>query len=53
MPQTHLSERRKAVLAAVLQHVEDREALLILKAPPGSGKTHVTLRAVALAVHWW
>ncbi len=51
MPQTHLSERRKAVLAAVLQHVEDREALLILKAPPGSGKTHVTLRAVALAVH--
>jgi late competence protein required for DNA uptake (superfamily II DNA/RNA helicase) len=51
MPQTHLTERRRAVLTSLLQHVEDREALLILKAPPGSGKTHVILRAVALSLH--
>src|SRR4051812_3058006 len=51
VPQHHLAQRRDAVLAAVLAHVENREPLLILKAPPGSGKTHVTLRAVALAAH--
>jgi AAA domain len=49
MPQEHLGPRRREVLAAVLEHVEHREPLLVLRAPPGSGKTHVTLRAVALA----
>jgi len=39
------------VLAALLEHVENHDPLLILKAPPGSGKTHSTLRAVALAAH--
>ncbi len=47
----HLHEKRRAVLAGVLAHVENGEPLLVLKAPPGSGKTHVTLRAVALAAH--
>ena len=47
----HLYEKRRAVLAAILGHVDNREPLLVLKAPPGSGKTHVILRAVALAAH--
>ncbi len=51
MPQEHLAPRRRAVLAALLGHVEQRDPLLILKAPPGSGKTYVMLRAVALAAH--
>ncbi|MFO0756610.1 MAG: AAA family ATPase [Byssovorax sp.] len=51
MPQLHLEARRRDVTAAVLTHVEDQEPLLILKAPPGSGKTHVTTRAVVLAAH--
>jgi hypothetical protein len=46
-----LHEKRREVLEALLGHVERRENLLVLKAPPGSGKTHVTLRAVALAAH--
>src|SRR5277367_6095791 len=51
MPQEHLAPRRRAVLAALLAHVERRAPLLVLKAPPGSGKTYVRLRAVALAAH--
>src|SRR5277367_1429705 len=51
MPQQHLAPKRRAVLAALLAHVEQRDPLLILKAPPGSGKTYVMLRAVALAAH--
>jgi hypothetical protein len=51
MPQEHLAAKRRAVQEALLAHVEQRQSLLILKAPPGSGKTHVTLRAVALAAH--
>lgn len=51
MPQEHLAPKRRAVLEALLSHVERRLPLLILKAPPGSGKTHVTLRAIALAAH--
>ncbi len=42
---------RDAPLQAVLEHVEAARALLVLKAPPGSGKTYITLRAVALAAH--
>ena len=49
--QEALQARRREVLEAVLQHVQAREPLLVLKAPPGSGKTFVTLRAVALAHH--
>ncbi|MEZ4409443.1 MAG: AAA family ATPase [Polyangiales bacterium] len=51
MPQTQLQAKRDAVLRFVLTHVEHRSPLLVLKAPPGSGKTYVTLRAVALARH--
>lgn len=51
MPSPELHRRRQAVLAKVLDHVEQRGLLLVLKAPPGSGKTFVTLRAVALARH--
>ena len=51
MPQHHLDARRQEVLRQVLVHVESRGALLVLEAPPGSGKTHVTMRAVALARH--
>ena len=51
MPQHHLEPKGRAVLAALLEHVENRDPLLILKAPPGSGKTRSTLRAVALAAH--
>jgi hypothetical protein len=51
VPQEHLAPRRRAVLAALLEHVERRGPLLVLKAPPGSGKTYVMLRAVALAAH--
>jgi hypothetical protein len=51
MPQDHLEPQRRAVLSALLEHVEQRRPLLILKAPPGSGKTYVTLRAIALAAH--
>ncbi len=42
---------RTAALQTVLEHVEAAQPLLVLKAPPGSGKTYVTLRAVALAAH--
>jgi hypothetical protein len=51
MPQEHLAPRRRAVLAALLGHVEQRDLLLVLKAPPGSGKTYAMLRTVALAAH--
>jgi hypothetical protein len=51
MPQVHLDGKRRAVMAAVLEHVANRDPLLVLEAPPGSGKTYVTLRAVALAAH--
>lgn len=51
MPQEHLEQARRKVLEEVLSHVEQRRRLLVVKAPPGSGKTHVTLRAVSLARH--
>jgi AAA domain len=51
MPQQHLALRRRAVLGTLLGHVEQRDPLLVLKAPPGSGKTYAMLRAVALAAH--
>ncbi|MFT3768598.1 MAG: AAA family ATPase [Minicystis sp.] len=51
MPQTHLAARRDAVTTAVLEHVERRDPLLVLKAPPGSGKTYTTIHALALAAH--
>jgi hypothetical protein len=51
MDREHLQAKRTEVLAAVLEHVEAQDPLLVLKAPPGSGKTFVTLRAVALAHH--
>ncbi len=51
MPSLHLAAKRRAVLEALLEHVEERRSLLVLKAPPGSGKTFTTLRAIALAAH--
>lgn len=51
MPQLHLASARDAVTAAVLEHVERRDPLLVLKAPPGSGKTFTTMHALALAAH--
>lgn len=51
MSAPELDRRRQAVLGRVLDHVEQRGLLLVLKAPPGSGKTYVSLRAVALARH--
>src|SRR5690242_10371224 len=51
MPQEHLEPKRRAVTAAVLEYVANRDPLLVLEAPPGSGKTYVTLRAVTLAAH--
>ncbi len=46
-----LEARRDNVVQRVLAHVEGNHGLLVLKAPPGSGKTWVTTRAVALARH--
>ncbi len=46
-----LQAKRDAVLQRVLAHVESNQSLLVLRAPPGSGKTYVTTRAVALARH--
>ncbi|MEQ8460190.1 MAG: AAA family ATPase [Sandaracinaceae bacterium] len=51
MPQTHLQPQRDQILRDVLEHVHAREPLLVLEAPPGSGKTHVSLRAAVLAAH--
>lgn len=42
---------RRAILGAVLSDIESRRPLVVLKAPPGSGKTHVLVRAAALAHH--
>lgn len=49
MPKTDLQEKRTAILQRVLEHVERNAPLLVLKAPPGSGKTYVSTHAVALA----
>lgn len=46
-----LQKKRDDVLQLLLAHVESNQSLLVLKAPPGSGKTYVTTRAVALARH--
>ncbi len=48
MPKLSLATKRDQVLGVVLEHVERNDPLLVLKAPPGSGKTFVTTRAVAL-----
>ena len=46
-----LQKARRAVLGALLSDVEARRPLVLLKAPPGSGKTYVLVRAAALAKH--
>ena len=43
-----LQKKRDDVLQLLLAHVESNQPLLVLKAPPGSGKTYVITRAVAL-----
>lgn len=44
-------QQRTEVLRQTLEHVDARLPLLVLKAPPGSGKTYIVLRVVALAQH--
>jgi hypothetical protein len=51
MPQIHLAPVRAAITQAVLEHVERNNPLLVLKAPPGSGKTFTATHAVALSAH--
>lgn len=51
MARQDLERKRDAALQTVLEHVERNDSLLVLKAPPGSGKTFVTTRAVALSAH--
>lgn len=45
-----IAERSTAVTSALRSHVRDREALAVVKAPPGSGKTYLLLQAVTEAV---
>lgn len=47
--QQRLSQRRDEVLAALLERVEARAPLVILRAPPGSGKTFSLTYALALS----
>jgi hypothetical protein len=42
---------RQDILRQVLQHVEEQQPLLVLKAPPGSGKTYIVVRAIVIAWH--
>ena len=51
MPNFHLQTQRDDVLRAALEHVHRRQPLLVVPAPPGSGKTHVLIRLGVLAVH--
>ncbi len=46
---TQAAEARDRVLLQMLEAVDRSEPLVVLKAPPGSGKTYVTERAAALA----
>jgi hypothetical protein len=46
-----LERRRTDAAAAVYRSVARKHPLIIVKAPPGSGKTYLTQRAVALAAH--
>lgn len=48
---TRLARARRRVLSDVLAHVDLRRPLMVLKAPPGSGKTFVLIRAAVLAGH--
>lgn len=49
--QERLAAARRDLLRAVLSHVESRRRLVVVKAPPGSGKTHLLLRIIALLSH--
>lgn len=51
MPNLHLQTERDDVLSAALAHVHQRQPLLVIPAPPGSGKTHVLIRLGVLAAH--
>jgi hypothetical protein len=44
-------QARQSVIREVLGHVEEQRPLLVLKAPPGSGKTHIVTRALVLGWH--
>ena len=46
-----LDRQRTQVLRQALEHVDGRQPLLVLKAPPGSGKTYIVMRTVVLAWH--
>src|ERR1035438_2420846 len=47
--QIEIESRVEEVSERLLQHVRDEERLAVVQAPPGSGKTHLLLRAVAEA----
>jgi hypothetical protein len=51
MPNLHLQSKRDDVLQAALAHVHQQHPLLVIPAPPGSGKTHVLIRLGVLAAH--
>lgn len=51
MAKPHLQERDQAIATQLLEHVDGGGALVTVAAPPGSGKTWLTLSAVALARH--
>lgn len=46
-----LQEKRRNVTQELLEAVDRRDGLILVKAPPGSGKTYITLRGMALAYH--
>lgn len=48
---TSSSAQRDAALGQLLAHVDAGAALVVVKAPPGSGKTFTLLHAVRLALH--
>lgn len=44
--QQEIEEQVEAISARLVRHVRDEDRLAVVQAPPGSGKTHLLLRAV-------
>lgn len=51
MTKFQLIELRRRVTQSLLQAIDQGQGLVLVKAPPGSGKTYITLRGMALARH--
>jgi hypothetical protein len=47
--QREIEEQVEAVADQLLKHIRDKKRLAVVQAPPGSGKTHLLLRAVGEA----